>query len=58
MDSYYEENNQLGALQTAVNSAPENPLHYLKFFDYLKSSDSSEVSYFIVFYALSISLIR
>ena len=44
MDSYYEENNQLGALQTAVNSAPENPLHYLKFFDYLKSSDSSEVS--------------
>ena len=47
--SNYNEESQLASLQAAVNSAPENPINYLKLLDYLKKSDSSEVSEYFLF---------
>ena len=45
---YNEEHNEVATLQSAVQNSPENPLHYMKLLDTLKTNDSSEISQYFI----------
>lgn len=55
---YKEERNEVATLQSAVQNSPENPLHYMKLLETLKTNDSSEIHKILYIYYSIIRLLE